>query len=354
VRVAEILLRPGIGGAETLSRALSDYWRSCGHVLVTMYVDPDGEGANRYARIRRIRKELRRFEPDVVHSHSALPNLYSRLAAVGRYPVVTVLHSAAEDFSDRGLRWSEKALQCLTSAVIAVSVTQQNEYKVMVSRGRLPVLIPNGIRDDIRTRSSPRTVPSRGVAIGRIAQQKRLDVLINAWRLARMDEWTLAIAGEGTDRALNESIVALVAERQDGVTLLGPVRDVPGLLDACDLFVHAADREAHPLAPLEAAAAGLPIIVSQSVARTLPAGLPAAVFDDGNAESLAAALHVVRGNFCAFAAEAVRLSGGIRDIFSIGRCAALHLQVLEKAVADGQAGHAFLFTARTRRRRRDE
>jgi glycosyltransferase involved in cell wall biosynthesis len=352
VRIAEVLLRPGLGGAETLSRSLGMYWRSFGHIVTTVYVDPDGKRGNRFGRVQGMRREFKDFLPDVVHAHSAIPNVYSRLAAIGHWPVVTVLHSADGDFGDTRLRWSEKALQSVTSAVIAVSAPQQHEYNALVSRNRLPVLIPNGVRDDIRTRSVVRATPSRAVAVGRIARQKRLDVLVRAWRLAGVDEWTLSIAGEGSDVGLNASIASLVGERNDGVTLLGPVGDVPGLLDACDLFVHAADREAHPLAPLEAAAAGVPIIVSRTVAHTLPPGLPASVFDAGDAESLAGALHAVTSAYGPFAEKALSWSADIRDMFSLACCADRHLEVLQQAVARGRPGRSLSLAKRRTRKGR--
>src|SRR5438105_6985634 len=103
MRIAEVLLRPTIGGAETLALTLADHWRRQGHEVTILYVDPYGSGGSQIARVRRLRKSLNEFDPDVVHSHSALPNIYARLSSRGRWPVVTVLHSASSDFSNRRL-----------------------------------------------------------------------------------------------------------------------------------------------------------------------------------------------------------------------------------------------------------
>ena len=67
----------------------------------------------------------------------------------------------------------------------------------------------------------------------------------------------VVIVGEGPERVRIEARVAALG--LDGVVrLTGARADVPDVLAALDLFVLSSDREGHPLAALEAQAAGTP------------------------------------------------------------------------------------------------
>lgn len=321
-----MLLRPAIGGAETLVDQLSQRWRAQGHVVDTVYVDPDGRPGSRVQRVLTLERALRRTDPDVVHAHSALPNLYARLATRGRRPVVTVLHSAGRDFDTRSLRLAEQGMRRWTSHVVAVSPVQVEEYDQRIGN-RVPVsLIPNGVRADIVGRTVPAPRVARVAAVSRLDPQKRLDVLLAGWRLARPDA-ELNIAGVASDER-DQRQVEVWASGTPSVHLLGRVHDVPGLLATTDLLVHTADAEAHPLAPLEAACAGLPVVVSRAVAATLPRDLAAVTFATGDADDLAAALRRAVAEYPRLAREAVDRAPALARQFSLTACADRHLDVL--------------------------
>ncbi len=110
MRILQILLSPRIGGAETAANSLTSVWREHGHEVDTAFLD--ARGAAPVRRLRHIREEVRAFRPDVIVSHSALPNIYARLAVRRSVaPVVCVLHSAARDFDDAKLRLAETLLR---------------------------------------------------------------------------------------------------------------------------------------------------------------------------------------------------------------------------------------------------
>lgn len=329
MKIVEVLLRPAIGGAETLVEQLSRHWRAAGHQVDVVYLDPDGDARGARARVTGLAAALRRSDPDVVHAHSALPNLYARLVARGRWPVVTVLHSAERDFDDRTLRAAERALRHWTASVVAVSPGQIAEYTARFGADRAPVLVPNGIRPDLRPRV-PAPGPLRAVAVSRLAEQKRIDVLLEGWRRAGLDGG-LRIAGVAADPHIDAQVNALAAGI-GSVRLLGRVDDVPGLLAGADLLVHAADAEAHPLAPIEAACAGLPVVVSDAVAGTLPEEVAAVRFATGDPASLAAALTRAAAGYPELAAAAAAVAPAVAARFSLATCADAHLRVLEAAV----------------------
>lgn len=102
---------------------------------------------------------------------------------------------------------------------------------------------------------------------GRLAKEKNLPLLIEALAEAnRMGRGSvrLAIAGGG-DELL--TLRALAAERAPGgVLFLGPLArtELRRWLAACDVFVHPNPREPFGIAPLEAMAAGVPLVAPNS------------------------------------------------------------------------------------------
>lgn len=334
MRIAEVLLRPAIGGAESLAENLRQHWLAEGHDVETLYVDEAGSPAGRLARVQCLTEAFRTFEPHVVHAHSALPNIYARLASRGRWPTVTVLHSAGRDFDTPALRLAERALARWTAHVIAVCPAQVDEYRERFGACVPVSLVPNGVRADIVARSSASAGVDRAVSVGRLDPQKRIDLLIEGWRRAELPDARLRIAGVASDE-LTQGHVESWAAGVPGVTLLGVVSDVPGLLAESDLFVHAAAEEAHPLAPIEAACAGLPIVVTDEVAAKLPPGLAAATFAGGDADALRAALLTAAGSYAVLARNAINRAPDVAREFSIVRCADRHLDVLRDSAVGG-------------------
>lgn len=105
---------------------------------------------------------------------------------------------------------------------------------------------------------SPRTEKAV-VSIGRLSDQKGIDMLLEAWALVagHRPEWRLRLYGAGEDEA--ELRAQCTASGLDGsVEWMGRTDDVPGALAAGSVFVQSSRGEGFPLALLEAMASGLP------------------------------------------------------------------------------------------------
>jgi glycosyltransferase involved in cell wall biosynthesis len=122
---------------------------------------------------------------------------------------------------------------------------------------------------------------------------KDFQTLLGAARLLadRRDDFQLALVGRGTEGAELASAIC-EAGVDHVVATLGPRRDVPAILAAADVFVLSSKRETFGLAPLEAMAAGVPVVASD-----LPAlddlftdGREGLKVPPGDPEALAAAL----------------------------------------------------------------
>jgi glycosyltransferase involved in cell wall biosynthesis len=103
------------------------------------------------------------------------------------------------------------------------------------------------------------------VAIGRLTQQKGIDLLLAAMALARARTSIpvkLVVAGEGEDRAaLAYQSTQLALD--DCVSFLGRVSDIRQVLLDADAFVMPSRWEGFPNAMIEAMALGVPVIVAR-------------------------------------------------------------------------------------------
>ena len=103
--------------------------------------------------------------------------------------------------------------------------------------------------------------------VGRVDDEKKLDVLLRAMSHLKSADVQLAIAGRG---AALEMLQALAAELQLGerVRFTGfiPNEDLHVLLNSADIFVMPSEAELLSLATLEAMACGRPVLLANAVA----------------------------------------------------------------------------------------
>lgn len=329
-RIAQVLLTPRVGGAETLAASLEREWSQRGLTSKIFYLE-EGAPTGRAHRFRQLRRALGAYRPDVVIAHSALPNIYARLAAPARSPVVPVLHSAGDDFESRSLRWAELVLTQRTDAVVAVSDAQFDRYTARFPRMRTRTLvIPNGVPADLPKKLAYPATPRNVVAMSRFTAQKNPALWLRAAETVGAPGSAMEFDWWGpvdTDTAI-EQVVSEARASVAKVRICGPTGDPGAVLAAGDIFFHSSDREAHSVSILEAAAVGLPIICARDVAQTLPRGLAFATFDAGDASSAAQALRTVVANWSAAIEHAIGSRDKVREQYSSKRCASTYLELI--------------------------
>jgi glycosyltransferase involved in cell wall biosynthesis len=97
--------------------------------------------------------------------------------------------------------------------------------------------------------------------LGRLTEQKGIDVLLGALSLLRSQDVSLVIVGIG-EQETKLRILAGRLNLESHVHFVGYRRDVPKLLGAFDIYVHPARFEGMPNAVLEAMAAACPIVAT--------------------------------------------------------------------------------------------
>jgi len=203
------------------------------------------------------------------------------------------------------------------------------EEAVGIAAARVSIIDdPALARADIVRLSEPaeKDAPTHYLAIGRLAAQKNVPLLIRAFaRIARGAD-RLTILGEGGERAKVEREIAACGVR-DRVTLEGHVSDTGPWLRRANVFALSSDYEGVPAVIAEALASGLPIVAtdcSVSMGDMLGGGRFGALVPVGDEAALAAALDAARHAIpdrAAMAAQADRFTveraaGLYRDLFA--------------------------------------
>ncbi|MES1245042.1 MAG: glycosyltransferase family 4 protein [Acidobacteriota bacterium] len=216
-----------------------------------------------------LRLDLKRF--DVVESanipYAHLPPLALRCRLAGK-PLVVTWHEYWGRYWRQylGSTWpvyaaAERITAHLGKAAIAVSrLTAERVERV---RGEAVPVIPNGIPlETIRQAVSYGEGPPL-VYAGRLLREKRIDLLLEA--VARL-KVKLAIYGDGPDRARLEELAGRLGLRETVVFhgYLPTNVDVWRRMGESRIAVQPSSREGFGLFPLEAMAAGLPVVYCES------------------------------------------------------------------------------------------
>jgi glycosyltransferase involved in cell wall biosynthesis len=210
--------------------------------------------------LRRVRMELERLRPDVVHTHLVHGDVYGTLGA-GGVPVVSTKHN--DDPFRRGpFRFVERLLTRRVARVIAIT---QALRRFCVDEVGLPPakvqVVHYGLDELPRPWSDdpPVELPDDArvlLCVARLAPQKGVDVAVQA--LARVREVepraVLVVLGEGPDRPRLGG---------EGVVLPGRVGDVAAWYRRAELLVHPARWEGFGLALLEAMLAAKPVVATR-------------------------------------------------------------------------------------------
>jgi 1,2-diacylglycerol 3-alpha-glucosyltransferase len=146
--------------------------------------------------------------------------------------------------------------------------TQFAERKLRQHGLKVPTfVVSNGIPPDLARLPSRREMDPNGhfviCSVGRLAPEKRQDVLIEAVKHSRhRDRIKLVIGGAGpTEEALRKRAADLPIPADIGFHERGWISQ---LLSTADLMVHCGEVELEGIAVLEGMAFGLPVVVAQS------------------------------------------------------------------------------------------
>lgn len=220
-------------------------------------------------------KAIRRFKPDVIHTHTAKAGVIGRVASiVSRHPSIRVhtyhghlLHGYFGKFKTGIVIVIERVLGHFTTRLLAVGKKVMNDLlSAGIGGARKFSVMPPGLHLN--------ELPSRKVAcaklhldpdktycafIGRITQIKRPDRFLDVAALVKKSgsDVHFIVAGAG---GLLDYCKERVTRESLPVTFLGWREDIETVLAASDLVLLTSDNEGTPLSLIQAGMAHLPIV----------------------------------------------------------------------------------------------
>jgi glycosyltransferase involved in cell wall biosynthesis len=340
----------GIGGSErhllTLLPALAE--RGVDVTLVGLD-DPAGSPEPFYAALRvpsvrlenrrdldpqllaRLTRELRRLQPDVVHTHLVHADVYGGAAArLAGARLVSTKHND-DPFRVGPFRYTERALTAASAAVVTIteSLRRFNVERVGLPARKVTTIhygldaLPEAWGENRRDEVPPDARVLLSVA--RLVPQKGIDVAVAALAHVRErhPEAVLVVLGDGPER---ERL------RGEGVHLLGRVPDVAAWLRRAELLAHPARWEGFGLALLEAMLAELPVVATRvsSIPEIVVDGETGLLVPPDDPQALADALLRVLDDAGEYGAAGLRRA---REHFSIARMADRTLELYEAVAA---------------------
>jgi glycosyltransferase involved in cell wall biosynthesis len=244
--------------------------------------------------IHRLRRLLDAERPDLLHTHLWSANVIGRIAGkLARVPVISSVHGPDHEPESRSdgsvAHWKRRLSLVLDrwtarfacNRLIAVSryVQQCTHHRLGVPLGRIELLY-NPI-DVSELESPPGTMRAKLLSglglpsdskillhVGRISPQKGLLYAIRALPILRRQHpgaQLLSVGAMGDSSWFsNLQQQAAFAGAETHVHFLGPRRDIPDLLKACDLFLFPSLCEGLGLALIEAMAAGCACVATET------------------------------------------------------------------------------------------
>lgn len=283
--------------------------------------------------VRRLRRIVRGFDPDVAHLHSSKAGLDGRLVIRGATPTIfsphawSFLHQQPEPLRRAAVRWEQVAARW-TDIILCVSDDEEQagldrgvrgDYRVMSNT--VDLASPELDLADARGKVLPNVSPEEPVVlcIGRLSHQKGQDVLLRAWPEVRrrVPDARLVVVGSGPEAQQLEAMAT-----SDVIFVPAVPRDeVPTWTLAADVVAFPSRWEGQSIGVLETLQLGRPVVVT-------------------DCHGMAEALEGGRG-----------LMVKVEDPSSLADAVATYAGDRERAAADGRAAAAAYREVHGRRRR---
>ena len=369
MKILQVMTELGFGGAERVVWDLSRALTAQGHTvfLAVMKDLPEKNMKEDFKQIgiypdilkinsfrdwkksKKLRKLIREYQPDVIHSHLMHPNLIARIANYKTgIPLVNTIH-ISERRSGQSLFFLLDSLThplCSCYTAVSDASARFHEKKVHLKEGSIRT-IRNGVDpaavrtadelEEAKDRWQVRMCNKLLGAVGRLNPQKGFDRLLRVLssleqQVPQGETWGVVILGEGEERKNLEEQLSNCSHRNLVVRLPGFEKDAASYAQAFDAFVMPSRYEGYGLVLAEAISLGLPCVyapvdslpeLAEGVPNAFPARFDRPDKDAETAEIIANALSMPRSEK--------------RTLCSVGSMAAEYLALYEElGRKDGQ------------------
>lgn len=268
----------GKGGTEKVVATITSYLKSCGYTIrfilfsmdepkewlldmgdaVSIHCDLEDitAGSCNYAELLR-----RTYIPDMImctFSPVTIAAAYVMNQAYNTHiPIVWWMHNSFRKVTQESVRY----LFTLADAYLAISYDIMTEMETFLPRNKI-YLVNNPLDKIDRDSRILRDEVLRIAFVGRLVEQKRVDILLNA--LVHVGgQWQLDVYGNGKlESTLQEGAKTLGIS--DRIIWHGYVEDPWNQIDKCSILVMPSDYEGFCLSAVEALSMGIPVAITDS------------------------------------------------------------------------------------------
>lgn len=221
---------------------------------------------------------IHEYRPHVIHTHLSKAGLIGRAAAIATSRAVrihtfhgTIFGGYFGSTMSGSIVRAERVLGHHTHRVIALGPMQRDELvRERIAPSARIAIVPLGLDlsrfegiERAAARATLGVAPGATVvaAIGRLVPIKRIDRLVEAFALARVQAPSLELwlIGDGSERRALETLAASLG-LSSAIRFVGWSDATPVWYAASDIIALTSEREGTPLALIEAAAAGRPVV----------------------------------------------------------------------------------------------
>lgn len=217
--------------------------------------------------LRSLKRIINKHRPDIIHSHLFYSSLISRISCPSNIPLIYSIHNEmSKNIFNRSkfLTFLEKNTIRRNHTLVAVSQSVLTDYEHTIKKVTSSFVIRNYISDNFflaQIQGSQEKKSLRLVAVGNIKDQKNYLYLVEAFKLLQSYNISLDIYGNGSEKDIN--ILQEKINRDNlPIYLKGKVANPFEVLHQYDLFVSSSKFEGFGIAPIEAMAMGLPLVLS--------------------------------------------------------------------------------------------
>ena len=292
MKIAYFITGLGLGGAEVITLDLAKKALGAGHEVIIVYLAPADELAGRapdgirlfplnmrktpggiLKALRKARRIVRDFRPDIVHSNMVHSNIFTRLLRLRVGLPVLICTEHTKNIGSRGRMLAYRLTDCLSDLNTNVSQVAVDEFvRRKAFRKRDATVMYNGVEPK---RFAPDKAAGKAVRrqygigdneflwlnVGRLTEAKDQSNLVKAFKMA--GQGRLMIVGQGE---LREALEAQI--RREGlsgrVILAGAHSNVSDYYNAADCFVMSSAWEGFGIVLAEAMSCGLPVIATDA------------------------------------------------------------------------------------------